>query len=163
MKVISTAAKEFELNDNEGRFLGKLAYESRFSTKASITTQFAEFYDLQSKGFWSAYIAVEKAGVEYAQLKRNWRGNVIIDILGNDQAMDYLFRRVGFWQERFQVEDHNKNVLMTLTPDFKWGKLNYDYSIDVNPQFADTVDEMMMLLSVFCANYLRKKRAAKAA
>ena len=162
MKVTSTGSKEFELNDDAGRFLGKLAYESWFSTKASITTQFAEFYDLQSKGFWSAYIAVEKVGVEYAQLKRNWGGNVIIDILGNDQPMDYLFRRVGFWQERFQIEDHNKNILMTLTPDFKWGKLNFDYTIDINPQFTDTVDEMMMLLSVFCANYLRKKRAQKA-
>jgi hypothetical protein len=162
MKVTSTAAKEFELNDDIGRFLGKLEYENWISTKASITTQFAEFYDIKSKGFWSAYIAVEKAGAEYAQLKRNWKGNVIIDILGNDQPMDYLFRRVGFWQERFQIEDHNKNILMTLTPDFKWGKLNYDYNIDINPQFTDTVDEMMMLLSIFCANYLRKKRAAKA-
>ena len=117
---------------------------------------------MQSKGFWSAYTAVEKAGVQYAQLKRNWRGNVIIVVLGNDQPMDYLFRRVGFWQERFNVEDHNKNILMTLSPDFKWGKLNYDYTIDINPPFTDTVDKMMMLLSVFCANYLRKKRRQRA-
>lgn len=51
---------------------------------------------------------------------------------------------------------------MTLSPDFKWGKLNYDYTIDINPPFTDTVDEMMMLLSVFCANYLRKKRRQRA-
>lgn len=163
MKVTYTGSNEFELTDEENRFLGKLAYEGWSSTKASLTTQFAEFYDLKSKGFWNAHVAVEKAGAEYAQLKRNWRGHIIMDILGNEHPMDYLFRRVGFWQESYTIEDHNKNILMTLIPDFKWGKLNYDYVIEVNPQFADIVDEMMMLLSVYCANYLRKKRRQKAA
>ena len=38
MKVFSKGYKEFELNDADGRFLGKLAYESWFSSKAFITT-----------------------------------------------------------------------------------------------------------------------------
>ena len=162
MKITYTGSKEFELNDIEGKFLGKLAYEGWSSTKASITTQFAEFYDLNSKGFWSSYIAVEKGGNEYAQLKRNWKGNIIIDVLGNEEPMDFLFKKMGFWQESYNIEDQQKNILMTLIPDFNWGKLNYDYVIEINPNFAGAVDEMMMLLSVYCANYLRKKRRRRA-
>lgn len=158
MKVTYTGSNEFELNGTQGAFLGKLAYDGWSTSKASITTQFAEFYDLVSKGFWSSYISVEKSGTEYAQLKRNWKGNIIIDVMGNDIPMDFLFRRVGFWGLSYQVEDQNENVLITVTQQFEWRKFNYDYYIEVNPQCTDIADEMMMLLAVYCANYLRSKR-----
>ena len=162
MKITYTGSKEFELNDFEGKFLGKLAYEGWSSTKASITTQFAEFYDIQTKGFWVSHISIEKSGAEIAKLQRNWKSQIIIDILGNEEPMDFLFKSVGFWNQRYVIEDRHKNSLLTLIPDFNWGKLNYDYEIEINPDFQNQVDEMMMLLSVYCANYLRRKRRQRA-
>ena len=158
MKITYTGSKEFELNALDGTFLGKIGYEGWSSTKAAITTQFGEFYDLQTKGFWTEHISVEKSGVEIAQLRRNWRSQIIIDMLGNEEELDYLFKSVGFWNESYIIEDRNKNCLVTLIPDFNWGKFNYDYEVEINPDFAKETNEMMILLAVYCANYIRRKK-----
>ncbi len=163
MKITYSGSKEFELNALDGTFLGKLTYEGWSSTKASITTQFGEFYDIETKGFWTSYISIEKAGIEIAKLQRNWRSQIIIDILGNEEPMDYLFKSVGFWNESYIIEDRHKNVLLTLIPDFNWGKFNYDYEIEVNPAFQNEIDEMKILLAVYCANYVRRKKRQRGA
>lgn len=163
MKITYTGSNEFEMTSLEGHFLGKLVYEKWSSTKASITTQFGEFYDIQTKGFWTSYIAVEKAGIEVAKLSRNWKNQVIIDFLGNDEPMDYLFKSIGFWNESYIIENRNKNCLLTLIPDFDWGKFNYNYEIEISLDFKDEMDEMMILLAVYCANYVRRKKRQKAA
>jgi hypothetical protein len=163
MKITYTADKVFELTDGEGKFYGSLGYEGWSSTKAALTTQFAEFYDIIPKGFWSTYIAVEKAGEEIAQMRVNWRGRIIIDFLHTEEEVDFQFRSVGLWTVAYVVEDRFKNTLLTLTPDFNWGKLNYDYIVEINEPTADKVNETMILLAVYCANYLRKKKKAAAA
>lgn len=155
--------KEFQLKDLEGRFLGKLSYEKWASHKASAATQYAEFFDFKSKGFWHQYISVERDGNEIAGLKMNWKGNIIIDIKGNDIEQDYIVKSVGIWQNHFSLQDRFGNVVMALHPDFKWKSGHYDYDVEINPDFQNQTDETLILIALYCANYIMMMQHAAAA
>ncbi len=158
--TINYINKEFQLADSDGRFLGKLAYEKWGSYTASATTQYAEFFDFKSKGFWQQYIAVERDGKEIAALKMNWKGNVIIDIKGNDVEQDYLFKSVGLWQTHFTLQDRFGNDVVALRPHLKWKTGHYDYTVEMNPDFQNEVDETLILIATYCANYVMMMYAA---
>jgi hypothetical protein len=152
--------KEFQLSDLDGRFLGKLTYEKWASYTASATTQYAEFFDFKSKGFWHQSIVVERGGTEIASLKMNWKGNIIIDIKGNDIEQDYMLKSVGIWKTHFTLQDRFSNDVIALKPDYKWNSGHHEYVIEVNPDFQNQVDETLVLMAVYCANYMMMVYAA---
>ena len=146
--------KEFQLSDADGRFLGKLTYEKWASKKASATTQYAEFFDFKPVGFWQQHIAVERDGAEIATMKMNWKGNVIIDIKGNDIEQDYLVKSVGIWHPYLTLQNRFSNDILALRPHIKWSTGNYEYDIEVNPDFQNQIDETLILIATYCANYI---------
>jgi hypothetical protein len=146
--------KEFQLSDIDGRILGKLAYEKWASYSATATTQYAEFFDFKAKGFWQQYIAVERDGVEIASLKMNWKGNIVIDIKGNDIEQDYIVKSVGLWRTHFTLQDRFSNDIIALHPHLRWKTGNYEYTLDINPDFMNQTDETLILIAVYCANYI---------
>jgi hypothetical protein len=152
--TITYINKEFQLTDIDGRFLGKLAYEKWASKKASATTQYAEFFDFKAVGFWQQHISVERDGTEIATLKLNWKGNIIVDIKGNDIEQDYLVKSVGLWQTHFTLQDRFSNDVLALHPHLKWKSGNYDYTVEINPDFQNQVDETLILIATYCANYI---------
>ncbi len=74
MKITYNNAKEFVLTSEEEIFLGSLKMEKWSSSKAQVTTQYGDFYDIEKKGFWGTSIVVIKNSVEFAELKMNWKG-----------------------------------------------------------------------------------------
>ncbi len=83
MKITYNNAKEFVLTSDEEIFLGSLKLEKWSASKAQITTQFSEFYNIDKKGFWGTSICISKSDAEFAELKMNWKGQVVIDMLAN--------------------------------------------------------------------------------
>jgi hypothetical protein len=156
---ISYINKEFQLTDIDGRFLGKLAYEKWASKKASATTQYAEFFDFKAVGFWQQHISVERDGTEIATLKLNWKGHIIIDIKGNDVEQDYLVKSDGLWQNYFTLQDRFSNDVLALKPHYAWKTGNYDYTVEINPDFQNQVDEKLILIATYCANYIMAMRS----
>ena len=146
--------KEFQLSDINGRFLGKLSYEKWGSKKASATTQYAEFFDFKPVGFWQQHITVDRDGTEIATMKMNWKGNIIIDIKGNDIEQDYLVKSVGLWKQHLTLQDRFSNDILALHPHVQWKSGNYEYDIEINPDFQNVVDETLILIAVYCANYI---------
>jgi hypothetical protein len=151
--TINYINKAFQLSDAEGRILGNLTYEKWGSKKASATTQYAEFFDFKPVGFWQQHIAVERDGKEIATLKMNWKGSIIIDIKGNDVEQDYLVKSVGLWQTHFTLQDRFSNDIIALMPHLNWKSGNYTYTVEVNPDFQNQVDETLILITTYCANY----------
>jgi hypothetical protein len=152
--------KEFQLSDLDSRFLGKLTYEKWGSYTASATTQYAEFFDFKSKGFWHQYIAVERDGTEIASLKMNWKGNIIIDIKGNDIEQDFMVKSVGIWQTHFTLQDRFSNDIIALKPHYNWKHGHCNYDIEINPDFQNQADETLILIGLYCANYIMMMYAA---
>ena len=143
MKITYSNAKEYVLTADDDTFLGSLKYENWSYTKAEITTQFGEFFHIRPQGFWGTSIGISKGDAEYATLKMNWKGNVVIDLLENGVGTDYLLKLNSMWKSQYALVNRQEKEILILVPDYKWKKGHYDFKIDVNPDFADSVDEAL--------------------
>ena len=162
MKITYNNAKEYILTSNEDIFLGSLKMEKWSSTKAQITTQYGDFYNIGSKGFWGTSIRIVKSDEEFAELKMNWKGQIVIDILGNGEGMDYLLKSTSIWKSQYTLFNRDDMELMVVTVDYQWKKWNYNFKIDVNPNFANVVDETLVLFATYSVLYLIMAQAAAA-
>jgi hypothetical protein len=162
LKIVATKDKLFELTDNAGTFLGKLQYENWLNSKASITTQYGEFYDLTNKGFWKSHVEVEKGGDLFADLRHNWRGNVIIDIKDNDIEKDFLVTQRGFWKQYYVLLDRDEITILTLTPAGKWYNQS-SFHVEITAGYETIVNETLILLATFGANGIKQRQRAAAA
>lgn len=103
MKINYNDKKEYVLTSDEDIFLGSLKLENWTSTKAQITTQYGDFYDVASKGFWGTSIGVTKSDTEFAEIKMNWRGHIVIDMLSNGIGRDFLLKSTNIWKSQYTV------------------------------------------------------------
>jgi hypothetical protein len=154
MLITYTSAKEYVLYAEDGTFLGNLKFENWHANKASILTQFGEFYDLATKGFWGTSIVVTKAGNEYAELKMNWKGHIIIDLTYNGENVDYIVKLNSMWKSQFVLQNRQEQDLLILIPGYKWATGHYDYKVEINPDFQEEVNETLVLLAAYSAVYI---------
>lgn len=146
MEAKSTDKKTFQLTDN-GQQLGELHYDSLFSHKAQIKLTNTDTYDIKPVGVFGTSIAVTKNGAEIANLKMNWRGQIVFAF---QDGQEYLFKAKGAFLNKYTVDNKDGENLILLDPKFDWGKFNYNYDIayDQKPQ-----DILFVLLSVYASNY----------
>jgi hypothetical protein len=159
---IDVVDKEYHLVSYQGNFLGKLAYENWVKTKASITTQFGEFYELTQKGFWKTHVEVEIGGDLFATLRHNWRMQAVIDIVENDIDRDYLVKTKGFWKTYFVVLNRDEKEIMKLIPQTKWFN-NTSFYVEIEPSYKSIVNETLILIVLYCVNSIKSRRKAAAA
>ena len=145
MKIQCTDSKTFELTDSSKK-LGHLLYEGLLSFKAQAVAG-NDFYKIIPKGIFSTTIYVTKNGIEVANLKMNWKGNIIISF---KKGQEFILKASGIFLNKYVLEDKNQQKIMLLNPDFDWSKFNYNYTIsyDTTPQ-----DIVLVLLATYAANY----------
>jgi hypothetical protein len=149
-----TNSKEYVLNAANGTFLGNLKFESWHSYKASLTTQFAEFYDIKTKGFWGTTVVVMRNDNEFAELKMNWKGNIIIDLTENGVGVDYIVKTNSIWQSQYVLQNRQEQDLLLLIPEYKWSSGHYNFKVEVNPDFQNDVNETLILLAAYSTIYI---------
>jgi len=145
MKIQCTDKKTFELTDNSEK-LGHITYDGLFSFKANAIVG-NDNYKITPKGIFSTTITVTKHGAEVANMKMNWKGNIIIAF---QDGQEFILKATGTFLNKYVLEDKDQQKLMLLDPDFSWAKLSYNYSIsyDNKPQ-----DILLVLLATYSANY----------
>ena len=163
MKITYNDKKEYVLTSDEDIFLGSLKFEKWSYSKAQITTQFGEFYDIASKGFWGTSMVISKSDKEFAELKMNWKGQIVIDMSENGEGIDYLIKSNSMWKSQYAVYNQHEKELLIFTADYKWSKGAYNFKIDVNPDFADQMGETFVLIATYGILYLMMMTAAAAA
>lgn len=154
MFITYTNSKEYVLNAANGTFLGNLKFESWHSYKASLTTQFAEFYDIKTKGFWGTTVVVMRNDNEFAELKMNWKGNIIIDLTENGVGVDYIVKTNSIWQSQYVLQNRQEQDLLLLIPEYKWSSGHYNFKVEVNPDFQNDVNETLILLAAYSTIYI---------
>ena len=146
MRVKCTDKKTFRLTDNE-HLLGELVYKNFLSYKAQITLNNSECYDIESVGFFGTSISVTKNEKEIANLKMNWKAQIVITF---QDGQEFVFKAKGVFHNKYVIENKEEEELIRFDPKFDWGKFNYNYEIsyDKKPQ-----NILFVLLGVYAANY----------
>lgn len=146
MEAKSTDKKTFQLTEN-GQPLGELIYENLFFLNAEIKLANAELYEIRPVGVFGTSIAVTKNGTEIADLKMNWRGQIVFTFHDGQQ---FVLKARGMFYNKYIIENKDEEKLIQFAPKFNWSKFHYNYDIayDEKPQ-----DILLVLLGVYASNY----------
>ena len=145
MEANSTDNKTFQLIEN-GQQLGELIYENLFFLKAEIKLANAELYKIKSLGFFGTSITVTKNETEIANLKMNWRGQIVF----NFQGQEFVLKATGMFYNKYIIENKDGEKLIQFDPKFNWSKFQYNYNITYNEKPQDF---LFVLLGVYASNY----------
>ena len=145
MKVECTN-KSFQLKDNE-QLLGQLIYKNLFSYNAEITLANSDSYEIKTVGFFGTSITVTKNEAEVANLKMNWKGNIVMSF---HNGQEFIFKVNGTFHEKYVVENKEGEKLIQFVPKFNWRNFDYNYDVlyDKKPQ-----DILFVLLGIYASNY----------
>ena len=146
MEANSINKKTFLLTEN-GQPLGELIYENLFFLKAEIKLTNSEIYVVKPVGIFGSSITVTKNGMEIANLKMNWRGQIVFTF---QDGQEFVLKAKGMFNSKYIIENKDEEKLIQFDPKFNWRKFHYNYDItyDKKPQ-----DILFVLLGVYASNY----------
>jgi len=147
MEATSTDKKAFQLTDS-GQLLGELIYEDLFFLKAEIKLPDSERFEIAPVGIFGTSVAVTKYGEEHANLKMNWRGQIVISF---QDGQEYVLKAKGIFHNKYIVENKEGESLIQFEPKFNWSKFIYNYDITYNQKPQDL---LLVLLGIYASNYL---------
>ncbi|MDI5897795.1 hypothetical protein [Flavobacterium yafengii] len=151
-KANSTNSKSFSLTIENTR-IGELNYTKWYSFKAEIQLADNSNYQLEPKGFWDSKIELKKAEKTLLEFKMGWKG-ILITTNFNESKKKYLLKLKGLLSNRFILIDAEENEILTVDTDFKWSKLNFDYTIETSTELDNMENKELMLLTILhCINY----------
>src|SRR5690606_3863328 len=125
MEAKSTDKKTFQLTEN-GLLLGELLYENMFFLKAEIKLANLEHYEINPVGFFGTSISITKEGTEIANLKMNWRGQIVITYQDEEE---FVLKAKGMLQDNYILENKHQEKLIEFDPTFNWKNFDYKFSI----------------------------------
>jgi hypothetical protein len=149
--VQGTHNKHFEIFGEDGTTMGKLDYTSWFSTKSAIILQSGKSYEIGSTGVFQTSIEITSGGEEIGALKFNWKGQIILTLEGHKH---YIFKRVGFFNSHFGLFTEIDKEIVILRQHFKMAEMSFTYDIETDDNYPEGTDISLILLLVYCANYM---------
>jgi hypothetical protein len=147
MEAKSIDKKTFQVTEN-GQLIGELTYENFIMLKAEIKLANSEHYEIKPVGFFGTSITVTKNETEIANLKMNWRGQIVFTF---QDRQEYIFKAKGLFLNKFTIENKEEDTLIQFDPKFEWSKFNYNYNISYDKKPEDI---LFVLLGVYASNYL---------
>jgi hypothetical protein len=134
--------------------LGELTYKDWFSFESTIVLANKELFHIKPKGLWGTTIELKQAAVTLLHFTMDWKGNIIISTIFQNQPRDFVFKQKGILRNEYVLTDSEHQELLVLQPDFKWKEFDYDYTIQTTDAFEDLPSkELLLLVIVHCTNY----------
>ena len=152
-----THNRHFELLDANDFALGKLDYTSWFTIKSEITLQDGTVYNLASSNIWHTSIDVNSIDNTIASLKFNWKGQIVVSLQG---GQTYMFKRKGFFNMHFGLFNEHEQEIIIVNQKFELAKLSFNYFIETDDNYKEGKDIVLVLLLVYCANYMHNMHTA---
>lgn len=151
-KANATNCQNFNLTF-ENQKIGELVYKKWYSFTAEILMTGGEKFKLEPIGFWDSKIELRDDTKTILEFRMGWKG-ILIKTQLNGKEETFLLVLKGLLSNKFVLLDTDKEELMVAETDFKWSKLNFDYSIETTQSF-DNFDkkELLLLTILHCINY----------
>lgn len=147
MEAKSIDKKTFQLTEN-GELLGELIYENIFFSKAEIRLANSEVYQIKPVGIFRTNTIVTKNGIEIANLKMNWRGQIVIVFQDGEE---FVLKGKGMFYSKYVIENKDQEKLIEFDPKFNWKKFRYNYTIQFDKKKQDI---LLILLGIYASNYI---------
>ena len=146
----------YSLLDEGGKETGRLIKEGVFTCKVHIETADGQL-NFVKEGFFSS-IKLNRNGREIGEVKSSWDG-IRFKLDWGSRIHEFKVCHKSIWKSTFKLTNENKEELISIIPQFKWNKLNYDYRIEVNDRQYET-NTMVVLLAVYGVRKLLERQYA---
>lgn len=136
----------YSLLDEGGKETGRLIKEGVFTCKVHIETEDGQF-NFVKDGIFSP-VKINRNGREIGEVKSSWDG-IRFKLDWGSRIHQYKVCRKSIWKSTFKLTNENKEELISIIPQFKWKKMNYDYRIEANERQTSGTNPMVILLAVY--------------
>ncbi|UOQ71787.1 hypothetical protein [Hymenobacter cellulosilyticus] len=151
--IKSTDTRTFTLLA-EAAVLGELKYTEWFSFKAMLVLTNGPSLRIEPRGFWGTTIEAKDGDVVVLSFKMNWDGNIVLKSRLGGTNRAFVLKNQGLTKSGYVLLDKHGQELLTIRPDFKWNKINNDYSVSSSELFETFASkETLVLMAIHCANY----------
>ncbi len=151
-KANSVSALNFILSADQNK-AGELIYEKWYSFSAEILLAGGRKLKLEPFGYWDSKIELKEGSKILLDFKMGWHG-IVIRTYFDDKEQNYLVKTKGLLSNKFLLLDTGNRELAVAETNFKWAKLNFEYTIETDAEFDKFENKDLMLLTmIHCINY----------
>lgn len=134
--------------------LGELKYKEWYSFKALLSLPDGTSLSIEPKGFWGTTIEIKDQDGVLLSFRMHWNGNIVLKSRLGGVSRALVLKNQSVMKNTYVLLDKNNQELLTIQPDFKWNKVNHDYTIHSTELFDLLEDKHVFILTVIhCTNY----------
>lgn len=129
MKIISSSSKgNFIYEKNNCKVL-ELIFSGWFSNKANTNYKNKEI-KIEPNNFWKNKFKISEDENEKGAINFSFKNNITIQFI-DESSKNQIFEMKckGFWKSRYEIQDQNQNLMITIHPKMNWKKLKQNYEI----------------------------------
>ncbi|TGE27962.1 hypothetical protein [Hymenobacter metallicola] len=152
--IKSTDTRTFTLVANAA-VLGELKYTEWFTFKAVLSLTNGPLLRIEPRGFWGTTIELkDQEETVLLSFKMHWNGNIVLKSRLGGVNNAFVLKNQSVLKGSYVLLDKKEQELLTILPDFKWNKTNYDYTVTSSELFESLPQkDILVLLAVHCTNY----------
>jgi len=139
------------MNDRD-HTIGSLTYRNFYSHRSVIQTDAVRSLDMIPYP-WGANIRIVQNDCELGKAKMKW-WSASLELKFKDQSDILTLKKTGFWKSRFVLTNRDNVQVLELTPSFRWKTMRHDFDIVTNHGTRYGLEPHMILVAVYCANYM---------
>jgi hypothetical protein len=152
MKAMYIGNKTYSLLNDRDHTLATLTYTGFLCKKAVLSFPDEKPVNITPDKWGSSIVlSTEKESMGKLTMKW-WKMNMEINV--NGKPTPFRLQRAGLWKKGYVLVDNDQTQRVKITPCFRWKTMRYDYDLEVTPGQRYVVDPAILLLCVYCANYL---------
>lgn len=144
--------RTFQLLDGGGQSLATLDYPTWYAPRQAIITKGSQAWETQMRGIFRNGIDVKTGDETTATIRLNGFGRMKIMFADGRQ---YVFRRIGFLNSYMALQSESGAEIVKVRQVNRWAILNFTFSIETDDNYREVADPALLLLLIFCINYMR--------
>ncbi len=145
MKIISTSRTVYQLQNDDGSFVGSLTYLDDSFREAMLSCDKEYFIAKQATGIW---ITNEVGTDKQAAICKVKIGGTITLVINNKQ---YVFKKPFTWKLRLKMLNAYNEEILAFLPTTNWKIHSYNYGLQLNDEFVKETDSFIILQALHCA------------
>lgn len=149
MQIISDSNNCFTLKDAKGNIEGQLVYEDKQLSKGEIRTDKTWQLESTAVGLWISFLNNKNKTTKLAAIKVVTGG--VISLQFSNRKSKYRFKKTGSWKLRFVLLNKEEDELLALLPGINWQKKTYEFTLQVNDEYKEECNPVLILHAVHCA------------
>lgn len=144
--------RTFELKSSTGEVLATLDYPTWYAPRQAIITSGTQVLQTRMRGFFRNGINLLSGDEVVATVRWSGIGRMKIEFADGRQ---YTFRRIGFLNSYMALVTETGQEIVKIRQANRWTLFKFIFGIETDDNYREVNDPALLLLLVFCINYLR--------